>query len=475
MFNAKGTIRKCKKSKLVDLLKFVEIHPKSNVAICDMGLIWRLATPSSTDRMKGDETKYSWHDYAMKVYNLITTRHPNADMIILVNDYYGDDVVNVKDGEHANRAKQYFGGESPNVFPVSSAKLPESNAFSAFFKNKGNKCRLQAFLKSEFARRAQEEEVTMLYCTRGECLDISKSPSEMKPIFANDHLEADTSMFYVLSRLQMAGIELPVVIDSEDTDVVALSAHVAAMYDGVLGIKRKKGIFDCKQLCNPDMAKVIVRLHVMTGCDSVSSFYGIGKKTVWNRTLRSTEAQQLLLDSSDDALRKFTIRYIYNDQKSKCLAEMREERWKKMKKKSLARVGIDEDTCTLRSKRVRYQCGIFENYAEQSLSSCPLLNGGYTRDGNHCVPIRYTRTALPDTLVSKLIVENETREHESDESSNSENIESKDSESDKNNNRDDDESNNSEGEESDNDDQEVDEDEMNSLDTEDMVDSDVDI
>ena len=74
------------------------------------------------------------------------------------------------------------------------------------------------------------------------------------------------------------GDNSPVVIDAEDMDVVALSAYAANLISGDLAIKRKKGIFDCSQLCDPAMAEVIVRLHVITGCDTVSSFYGVGKK-----------------------------------------------------------------------------------------------------------------------------------------------------------------------------------------------------
>ena len=71
-----------------------------------------------------------------------------------------------------------------------------------------------------------------------------------------------------------------------------------------------------------------------------------------------------------------------------------------MKKKSLARAGIDEDSCLLRNKRVRYQTQLFENFREPSIALSPLLNAGYTRDGNFCVPSKYTKAALPDNLLS---------------------------------------------------------------------------
>ena len=69
-----------------------------------------------------------------------------------------------------------------------------------------------------------------------------------------------------------------------------------------------------------------------------------------------------------------------------------------MRKKSLARTGIDADTFALRSKRVRHQIYVFERFADSTTTNCPLLNGGYTRNGQHCIPIRYSLPSLPTSL-----------------------------------------------------------------------------
>ena len=50
IFNVNGTLRKCQKSKLIEMLNFVEIHPKNYTAIVDMGFVWRLAIPRNEDR-----------------------------------------------------------------------------------------------------------------------------------------------------------------------------------------------------------------------------------------------------------------------------------------------------------------------------------------------------------------------------------------------------------------------------------------
>ena len=62
MYNVDGSMRKTSKSKL--LQKF-DLHPvaekpRDHISLVDMGLIWRLATPSSEDReaIKRDGLQY---------------------------------------------------------------------------------------------------------------------------------------------------------------------------------------------------------------------------------------------------------------------------------------------------------------------------------------------------------------------------------------------------------------------------------
>jgi len=58
IFNVNGTFCKAQKSKLQQKLTMNVIpEPKVYTSIIDMGLIWRLITPSIEDREKGDGTK----------------------------------------------------------------------------------------------------------------------------------------------------------------------------------------------------------------------------------------------------------------------------------------------------------------------------------------------------------------------------------------------------------------------------------
>ena len=54
------------------------------------------------DREKWDETKYTWADYANKIFFTIMNRHLNAKTVIFVNDPY-DAIDSVKAEERLRR------------------------------------------------------------------------------------------------------------------------------------------------------------------------------------------------------------------------------------------------------------------------------------------------------------------------------------------------------------------------------------
>ena len=73
-----------------------------------------MSAPSSADREKSDGTVYTWKDYGDKVFEVILTRYPSASMIIAVNDYYRNDVINEKRGERQKHSAAYVGGQTKN-------------------------------------------------------------------------------------------------------------------------------------------------------------------------------------------------------------------------------------------------------------------------------------------------------------------------------------------------------------------------
>ena len=348
-----------------------------------MGFIWRLSTPSAEDREKQDGTDYTWGDYANKIYNIVAGRHRKATTIFFVNDPYDLD-ESIKDSEHQRRTGVTYVGGSRNVFMRRDDPLPTSRLFNDMFKNPGNKVRLQQFLNAEFKIMSLEHpETTYIYSVRDRCSDLQKG-TELEQ-FTCQHTEADTILLYVYYQLRQSGVEDTVVIDAEDTDV-------------------------------------IVPFHVHTGADAVSGFYGHGKPSIFESAMKSEEGRSLLqglgkqLPVSEDTqidMEQFTIKFIYKDKTSTSLAEARAKKWESMKKKATQRMPPDCDSHQMKVRRANYQAYIFLNFRSPDAPPSPLHHGWHMKDDN-CIPLRYTKPALPTRLTNLIPADDQSPQSDSD-------------------------------------------------------------
>ena len=161
-------------------------------------------------------------------------------------------------------------------------------------------------------------------------------------------------MLYIIHAIRQTENHNIIIIDAEDTDVIASSSLVSHIEIGVLGILRKNSNFYCNKLYLPELASIISQLHVLTGSDSTSGFFGIGKNFVVKNVWKNIEDVKLLLDDLGKSLTipeavykkiiLFVLRYVYNDKKSLNIAESRSLVWRRMEKKSAQRLPPDEDT-----------------------------------------------------------------------------------------------------------------------------------
>ena len=98
------------------------------------------------------------------------------------------------------------------------------------------------------------------------------------------------------------------------------------------------------------MVECFIPLHVISGSDHNSGFYGMRKKSVADRVKSSAEAKRLLsqcgaelpaVQSTLQDMEKLVIKYVYHDKKSKTMTEARVSKWRVQKKKSIMRLPPD--------------------------------------------------------------------------------------------------------------------------------------
>ena len=82
-----------------------------------------------------------------------------------------------------------------------------------------------------------------------------------------------------------------VIIHANDTDEIVLATAVSSTLDNcqlwvVFGHGAKRRYLPChliaSQLGAESQLGALLFLHAVSGCDTVSAFHGIGKKTVWS-------------------------------------------------------------------------------------------------------------------------------------------------------------------------------------------------
>ena len=160
------------------------------------------------------------------------------------------------------------------------------------------------------------------------------------------------------------------VIDSEDTDVYVQASYVSHILPGNLFMYHEKSLFSCKKLVSSEISKIIVPLHIITGCDHTSGFYGKGKKSILNKVKKDREAQELLhgvgenLQLHDDIrrnMKKFVLMKIYGENTDLC-GKARASKWRNMKKKCMARLRPDDDTLNHHCDRTNFLSYCLQHY-----------------------------------------------------------------------------------------------------------------
>ena len=88
-----------------------------------------------------------------------------------------------------------------------------------------------------------------------------------------------------------------------------------------------------------------------------------------------------ITDSVVDQLRNCTIKSVYNDNKSKTLADARASKWKIMQKKSFSRLPPDEDSHYQHTRRVNYQSYVYLHYMNNDALPSPTDHGWSIQEG----------------------------------------------------------------------------------------------
>jgi hypothetical protein len=161
----------------------------------------------------------------------------------------------------------------------------------------------------------------------------------------------------------------------------------------------------------PDICKLLPAMHVLTGCYSTSSLYGIGKKGAFSILKKNkdelgglTEFGTQCIAIDDETMKAcFTfIGLLYGEATSK----LNQLRYKLFTKKHLdsSKLPPTEESALHHVKRANYQCCIWKHARERYLSLPSPDGSGWTKDetGN-LVPKLMANDPAPKSLLELVV------------------------------------------------------------------------
>ena len=202
-----------------------------------------------------------------------------------VTDQYPE--ISIKGGERQRRADVRSGPLRTNV---TRSNQPTPKQWRRFLSLGENKASLVRFFVKEWCSAEYTKNIPgTLYVAHGNfCTRIFASGEHrMHEIVSElecDHEEADTRLLLHCSHAVKSGYS-KIIVESPDTDVAVLMCSHASFLNANLifktGTKHKTryvNISGISQSFGTNFCNSLLGLHPITGCDSVSSFSGRGKK-----------------------------------------------------------------------------------------------------------------------------------------------------------------------------------------------------
>ncbi|KAL2104338.1 hypothetical protein ACEWY4_001206 [Coilia grayii] len=287
-----GSIMKTNKAKLLHFLEGAA-HPPATVDSIPRGSTWVWDGMALVQTMKPQPTFGMFADSILRMMVSVATA-TSSKVVHFVPDTYR--TVSIKNAERDRRAVK---GRQVLKIYAEDQKIPKQ--WSQFLACGENKDNLLEFFYTRWCKSAGYlmEDLTIIVGHGGECHALEKITHkglEITPIhnLCTTQEEADTRLF--LHCKHAADYSSHIVVSSPDTDVfilaLALSQEIGAhlyFHTGTGLQTRTIEVQRIHQELGSAVCDALIGLHCFTGCDTVSSLYGVGKVKAVKTLLSSTE------------------------------------------------------------------------------------------------------------------------------------------------------------------------------------------
>lgn len=383
-----------------DLIKCLEVEcfetntaPTVDVTIFDGAAVVQMLNPG---------TSTTFEEYAEQIFLPYISSHLKVNSRLdIVWDIYRPDSLKAALREKRGR------GTRKRVGPTHT--MPKN--WKSFLCVDENKSELFSFLSQKLVHLETKEK--QIYATHERevlSTDAITDTSYMAPC---SHEEADTRMFLHLADAARSGLKRAI-IRTVDTDVLILAVALYHKLDlselwiafGAGSSFRYIAVHDLVASMDPTLCQYLPVFHAFTGCDTVSSFTGKGKKTAWETWRSFPEVNSAfeeictmpneLSEASILLIERFVVLMYDRVSEDLTVNEARKQLFTK-KSRAIEHIPPTKSALLQHLKRASYQAFIWV----QSLTKAPDLpepcNWGWTKIMGEWQPIW---TTLPEAAAS---------------------------------------------------------------------------
>ena len=158
------------------------------------------------------------------------------------------------------------------------------------------------------------------------------------------------------------------------------------------------------------MCEVLPAFHAISGCDTTSYFFRIGKVTIFNKLVKRPDMLTLLaslgkrdkMESSEmDLITEFIRTVIYNGAARENYIETRIRMYQSLERKTSMGILPDPDSIIQVIKRAHLQARVWYQYREQTMRHLPMSCMGWLVSEEEIQPLWFIGLQLPPSAASK--------------------------------------------------------------------------
>ncbi|KAK3746863.1 hypothetical protein QZH41_000037 [Actinostola sp. cb2023] len=294
--HADGSLRKTTKSVLLSVLEEeVESFPRLPVDSGELSTAYLIDGMAVVQMMRSVNSA-TFGELARKYFGVITAQlgKNGCNRVDVIFDRY-DKEDSIKEGERDRR-----GSSSSYEVRISGPATPVPKKWNTFISNPVNKTNLKIYLSGAWKEMAktelkQGEKLVLAGCFEDSDYTLLVTTDGESPLqhMLSDHEEADTRM--LLHAQDCKHDHRRIVVQSPDTDVAVLCVYAYHLIASEelwfrTGVKDKLRFIPVHRLAEKlgnDLSIMLPAFHALTGCDTTSGLFQIGKRKAWKALLKN--------------------------------------------------------------------------------------------------------------------------------------------------------------------------------------------